>query len=77
MSDGKVHITWDASDVMRAFPDLDYAEAESILRKMSAYWKPRQIGLLRNLCVEAKAHDGEPRKTDPVEWGIGGPPDES
>ena len=67
----QITIRWDVSDVMRAFPDIDYHEAVKVLHQMSAHWKPREIGLLRQLCIEAKAHDGEPRKVDSKDWGVG------
>lgn len=55
-----LQIEWDASDVMRAFPQLDLEEAEAILKHMSHYWADKEIGLLRRLCVEAGSHSGEP-----------------
>ena len=67
-----ISVRWDVQDVMRAFPDLDYHEAVEVLHRTSKYWKPREIGLLRKLAIEAKAHDGEPRKTDISDWPIPG-----
>ena len=46
--------------MMRAFPDLDHVTAAKVLAATSHYWKPREIGLLRRLAIEAGAHDGEP-----------------
>lgn len=55
-----VEIEWDEGDVMRAFPQLTYEEATGVLQHMSAYWASRELGLLRRLCVESGAYDGEP-----------------
>ena len=57
-----IRIRWDVQDVMRALPELNYHEAVAVLHKVSDYWKPREIGLLRRLIVESGAHSGEPEK---------------
>ena len=59
-----IMVRWDVQDVMRALPELNYAEAVEVLHKVSDYWKPREIGLLRTLIVQSGAHSGEPYENE-------------